>query len=306
MPSALFPTAKKMQLKFDQVTKSYGPVRALDGFSAELTDGIYALLGPNGAGKSTLMNILTDNLKQDSGQILFNGVDVRELGVRFREKIGFLPQHPGMYEHFSASNFLRYMCVLKGIDRRQIDREIEGALTAVDLSEVASRRISTFSGGMKQRLGLAQAVLGSPDVLILDEPTAGLDPKQRIEIRNYISRIASSKIVIIATHVVSDIEYIAKSIIMLKKGVIADFASPAELLGRIEGSVWNLHLKEEEAQDAINSHRVVSVTKDDTGVTVRVLSDRQPSEDATSVPPTLEDYYLTVFGTQEKTPKQGE
>lgn len=285
-----------MELEFKGISKAYGKTKALSGFSAVLKPGIYAILGPNGAGKSTLMNTLTDNLKADKGSITFDGEDVLKMGADFREKLGFMPQHPGMYGSFTAESFLWYMAALKGIGREKAKREIAEALEAVELSDVASKRISSFSGGMKQRLALAQAVLGDPSILILDEPTAGLDPKQRIVVRNYISKIAFNKIVIIATHVVSDVEYIARSVIMLKKGVIVDNAAPAELLSRIEGSVWRVPAKPEKVAELQSRFIVTNIQKDDCGVSLRVLSPSAPTENAVPVAPSLEDYYLHVFG----------
>ena len=285
-----------MKLVLDKISKSYGKNKALSEFTAEFSEGVYALLGPNGSGKSTLMNILTDNLKADSGSIYFDGENVLKMGARFREKIGFMPQYPGLYGSFTAESFLWYIAALKGINKKAAGQQIGEVLTAVELSDVANHRISTFSGGMKQRLALAQAVLGDPSVLILDEPTAGLDPKQRIAIRNYISRISFDKIVIIATHVVPDIEYIAKDVIMLKKGVIADNAPPAELLKKIDGCVWRVKTKDEYVQDYQNKYKVTNILKDDDGVSVRILSDIKPDENAIPVAPTLDDYYLHVFG----------
>ncbi len=292
-----------MILTFDKVSKSYGKNKALSEFTAEFSEGVYALLGPNGSGKSTLMNILTDNLKADSGSISFNGENVLKMGARFREKIGFMPQYPGLYGSFTAESFLWYIAALKGINKKSAGQQIGEVLTAVELSDVADHRISTFSGGMKQRLALAQAVLGDPSVLILDEPTAGLDPKQRIAIRNYISRISFDKIVIIATHVVPDIEYIAKDVIMLKKGVIADNAPPAELLKKIDGCVWRVKTKDEYVQDYQNRYKVTNILKDDDGVSVRILSDVKPDENAIPVTPTLDDYYLHVFGESAMLPR---
>lgn len=284
------------KLVFDRISKSYGKTKALADFSASLEPGIYALLGPNGSGKSTLMNILTDNLKADCGKICYCGEDVLKMGVRFREKIGFMPQYPGMYGNFTAERFLWYMSALKGMKKEDAAKSIPEILEAVELSDVANHRLSSFSGGMKQRVALAQAVLGDPSVLILDEPTAGLDPKQRIAIRNYISRIAFNKIVIIATHVVSDIEYIARDVIMLKKGIIVDNASPAELLCKIEGQVWSVSVGEEEVQPMQEKYRVTNILKDDAGVSLRIISEKQPTESSRPVKPTLEDYYLYVFG----------
>ena len=288
-----------MKLVLDKISKSYGKNKALSEFTAELTPGVYALLGPNGSGKSTLLNIITDNLKADSGKIYYNGEDVLKLGVKFREKLGFMPQYPGLYGSFTAEKFLWYMAALKGMNKKDAEAQIKEVLDAVELSDVSNYRISTFSGGMKQRLALAQAVLSDPSVLILDEPTAGLDPKQRIAIRNYISKIAFNKIVIIATHVVSDVEYIARNVIMLKKGVIVDNAQPSELLRKIDGQVWSIPAKEEEVQPLQEQFRVTNILKNDDGVSLRILMDEPnmpPTPTAHAVSPTLEDYYLHIFG----------
>ena len=247
-----------MFLSVYNITKSYKSNLALNSFTITLCPGIYALLGPNGSGKSTLMNIITDNLKADSGEITYTSDEgitenILKMGVRFREKLGFMPQYPGLYPNFTVERFMWYM---------------------------------------------AQAVLGDPEILILDEPTAGLDPKQRIAIRNYISKIAFNKIVIIATHVVSDIEFIARDIIMLKKGVIVDNAPPHELTKKIEGKVWNVPCLESEVQSMQDTFRVTNIARDDESgnVSLRVLSDEKPSEDSKIVTPTLEDYYLYIFG----------
>lgn len=285
-----------MQLEFVNVSKAYGKNRALAGFSAVLEPGVHALLGPNGAGKSTLMNILTDNLKADEGQILLDGADIRKMGARFREKLGFMPQYPGMYGSFTAERFLWYIAALKGIPKETAGREIVELLEAVELSDAAGKRISSFSGGMKQRLALAQAVLGRPSVLVLDEPTAGLDPRQRIAVRNYISKIAFNRIVLIATHVVSDVEYIARDVILLKKGVIADQASPAALVSRIEGRVWRVTARPEEVASLQAEYTVTGIQKEDRGVSLRILAKSPPAPGAAPAAPSLEDYYLSVFG----------
>ncbi|MBQ4353513.1 MAG: ATP-binding cassette domain-containing protein [Clostridia bacterium] len=286
-----------MKLHIEGITKSYGSNLALNGFTAELTPGIYALLGPNGSGKSTLMNILTDNLKADAGTITYDGENVLDMGVRFREKLGFMPQYPGLYPNFTVERFMWYMAALKGMTKAEAQEQIPEILAAVELEDVPTRKIGALSGGMKQRLTLAQAVLGDPEILILDEPTAGLDPKQRIAVRNYISKIAFNKIVLIATHVVPDIEFIARDIILLKKGVIADNASPAVLTQKIEGQVWLLPCAESEVQAMQESFRVTNISRDERSgeVLLRVLSDVKPTDAARTVPPTLEDYYLTVF-----------
>ena len=292
-----------MKLLLDKVTKSYGSNLALNAFTAELEPGIYALLGPNGSGKSTLMNIITDNLNADSGSITYvsdggGAEDARKMGVRFREKLGFMPQYPGMYPNFSVEKFMWYMAALKGMTKETALEQIPEILRAVELDDVPRRKIGALSGGMKQRLALAQAVLGDPEILILDEPTAGLDPKQRISIRNFISRIALHKIVLIATHVVPDIEFIARDIIMLKKGVIVDSAPPSVLMKKIDGRIWLLPCREEDVGRLQQVFRVTNISRDEqTGeVLLRVLSDTAPAENARAVAPTLEDYYLWVFG----------
>ena len=297
-----------MMLTLNYISKSYGSNLALSQFSTTLESGIYALLGPNGSGKSTLMNILTDNLKADSGEITYtddfgNTENVLHMGVRFREKLGFMPQYPGLYPNFTVERFMWYMAALKGIKKADAKIQIPEILAAVELDDVPKRKIGALSGGMKQRLTLAQAVLGDPEILILDEHTAGLDPKQRIAIRNYISKIAFNKIVLIATHVVPDIEFIARDIIMLKKGVIVDNAPPHELTKKIEGKVWNVPCAESDVQTMQDKFRVTNIARDeDTGeVLLRVLADEQPTDRSKTVAPTLEDYYLYVFGETSST-----
>lgn len=293
-----------MELTLENISKSYGKTKALRNFSATLTPGIYALLGPNGSGKSTLMNIITENLKADEGEIRLDGEDVSCMGIRFRQKLGYMPQYPGMYEHFTAWQYMDYMASLKNVGKHlkgrerktYIENQIEEILKAVDLTEFSGRRIGAFSGGMKQRLALAQAVLGDSTVLILDEPTAGLDPKQRIEIRNYISEIAMNKIVLIATHVVSDVEFIAKTIMMLREGELIDCAPPHELTKKIENAVWHTVVKPEDVQAMQEKYRVVNIQSGEQGVILRILSDVKPTEDSVAVVPSLEDYYLYVFG----------
>lgn len=286
----------KMILHFEKINKFYGKNHALSDFTADLTPGIYALMGPNGSGKSTLINIFTDNLRADSGCITLDGNDICKMGVKFREKIGYMPQYPGMYPNFTVERFLWYIAALKGIKKADAEKQISEVLSAVELADIPRRKIGALSGGMKQRLALAQAVLGDPEILILDEPTAGLDPKQRISIRNYISRIALNKIVIIATHVVSDVEYIAKEIIFLKKGQITDMAPPHELAMKIDGRVWEINCRGEDIASVAQRCKVISISKTDTGAALRVLSDIRPEGDVKSVSPTLEDYYLSVFG----------
>ena len=283
-------------LTINNLSKSYGSNLALNQVTYSFDHGIYALLGPNGSGKSTLMNIVTQNLKSDNGEILLDDTPIGKLGASYREKLGFMPQYPGMYPSFSALDFLRYMAVLKGLNKKKTDEQIDELLHAVELHDVRTHRIGSFSGGMKQRLALAQSLLGDPEIVILDEPTAGLDPKQRIAIRNYIASVALNKTVIIATHVVSDVEFIAREAIMLKKGVISDSGSPYELTQKIEGQVWQTVVAAEEVQAMQEKFRVVNIQNGEQGVILRILSDVKPTEDSVTVVPSLEDYYLYVFG----------
>jgi len=287
-----------MKLELNHISKAYGKTKALTDFTAVLEPGIYALLGPNGSGKSTLMNIITDNLKADAGDIVFNGERARSMGVRFREKIGFMPQYPGIYPSFTVEDYLWYMAKLKGISNVRAREEIPRVLEAVELTDSLKTKVGALSGGMKQRLCLASAVLGDPDILILDEPTAGLDPKQRIAVRNYISRISFNKIVIIATHVVPDIEYIAGNIIILKKGNIYRSAPPSSLIAEIEGQVWLAEVAEKDVEELQKTARVTNISKENDFVRVRILSETKPHPMAVHTPPTLEDYYLTVFGEE--------
>ena len=194
-----------MILEIQNLTKSYGKHMALNQVSLSLTPGVYALLGPNGAGKSTLMNLIAGNIRQDYGKICYDGKTTEALGREFRRILGFMPQQQGLYENFTAYRFLSYMASLKGMSRAKAEKEIEWALEMVHLADNRNQRLGAFSGGMKQRVLMAQAIMNDPEILILDDPTAGLDPKERIRIRNIISEIAMDKIVIFATHVDSDI-----------------------------------------------------------------------------------------------------
>ncbi len=219
-----------MQLAISDLTKKYGSVTALNSFSFTFSDGIYGILGANGAGKSTLMNLITDNIRRDGGSILYNGKEILELGAQFREVLGYMPQQQGVYEHMTAASFVSYMARLKGVKGIRVKEEVERTLRLANLYEVRHKKIGQFSGGMKQRVLLAQALLNDPKVLILDEPTAGLDPRERVRIRNFIHELSKDRIVLLATHIVSDIESIADSVLLMKKGRLLKTNSPAELI----------------------------------------------------------------------------
>ena len=219
-----------MELRLTEVTKKYGDKVALDGFSYAFGPGIYGILGANGAGKSTMMNLITDNLKRDGGEIAFDGAEIRKLGADFRRVLGYMTQHQGLYEGMTAESFLVYMARLKEIPRKAVSGEIERVLKMTNLSDVCHKKIGSFSGGMKQRVLLAQALLGDPKVLILDEPTAGLDPKERARLRDHIYRLSQDRIVLLATHIVSDIEAIADCILLMKQGKLLRSGTSSELI----------------------------------------------------------------------------
>ena len=222
-------------LELYDISKRYRDKLALADVSLTLHDGIYGLLGPNGAGKSTLMNIITGNLRPTGGRVLWNGTEISALGAEYRALLGFAPQQQGMYDAFTGRRFLSYMATLKGIRSREQPGEIESVLRYINMTENANRLIGTYSGGMKQRLLIAQAILGDPKLIILDEPTAGLDPKERVRIRERIAELAEGRIILVSTHVVSDIETIADEIILLKSGEIIDRGS-VEVLCEIHGA----------------------------------------------------------------------
>ncbi len=288
------------KLELIEVTKRYGKIRALDHVSLTFVPGVYGLLGPNGAGKSTLMKIITDSIRASSGEVLFCEREIRQWKRLYRAALGYMPQQQGIYEEFTARRFLTYMALLKDIPKPEIEKEIERVLELVHLSQVADQKLGTFSGGMKQRILIAQAVLGDPKILILDEPTAGLDPKERIRIRNMISRIAMNRIVIIATHVVSDIEFIAKKIVLMKKGEVLGCQPPAKWLEELQGKVYEIAVSEQEVESLTESYLVCNIRKDEkeqvwARVIVKTAEEVTSYNDYHLVWPTLEDLYLLKF-----------
>ena len=284
-----------MELTFDGLVKNYDTVKALKGVSFTLTPGVNGLLGPNGAGKSTMMNILSGNLSQTAGRITFNGEDIRSMGKAFRKRLGYMPQQQALYPGFTAAQFLGYMATLRGMEKAEATDAVHRVLRQVALEDVALRRIKTFSGGMKQRLLIAQAILADPDVLVLDEPTAGLDPKQRIAIRNLIASLAERKIVIVSTHVVSDIAGIAKEILLLKQGELISRQSPAELIRQIDGIVWEVSVSKDDLPNWQSRYRISNMAYDGSDFCLRLLSD-EAVPGGHPVKPNLEDVYLSYFG----------
>ncbi|MBR5273478.1 MAG: ATP-binding cassette domain-containing protein [Clostridia bacterium] len=285
-----------MTLNIHSVKKCYGTKNALNNFSAELTNGVYGLLGPNGSGKTTLINILVGLLEADGGEITYNGENVKKIRTQYIDKIGFLPQYPSFYKNFKAEQFLLYMCELKGIDKKFAHQRVDELLQMVNLSQERNKKIGSFSGGMKQRLGIAQAMLNDPEILILDEPTAGLDPVERVRFRNIISRLSENRIVLLATHIVSDIEYIANEVILLKEGKLVAQEKPQKLLKSIEGRVWQVEADETEMAEYVRNHIIGNVTFDNGKCNLRIISASKPSENAVSISPKLEDVFLDCFG----------
>lgn len=283
-----------MELSFDNIVKSYDTVQALKGVSFTLGQGVNAILGPNGSGKSTMMNILSGNLAQTSGCITYNGRDIREMGKDFRKVLGYMPQQQALYPSFTAVQFLGYMAALRGMEKTETKEAVSRVLAQVALEDVANRKIRSFSGGMKQRLLIAQAILADPDVLVLDEPTAGLDPKQRIEIRNLIASLAKKKIVIVSTHVVSDIAGIAKEILLLQQGELISQLPPRELIRQIDGTVWEVIVNQEELSHWQSQYRISNIAYEENGFCLRLLSDAEISG-GYRVKPNLEDVYLSYF-----------
>ncbi len=290
-----------MPLEFHSLCKSYGQTQALKDFSTSLDNGIYALLGPNGAGKSTLINILAGLLQATSGHITFDGEDTLSMGARFRSLIGFMPQYPGFYPDFTARQLMVYIARLKGLSQSDAKQKSDELLGEVNLSDCADKKIKSFSGGMKQRLGLAQALIGEPKILILDEPTAGLDPKERVRFRNLISRLSQQMTVIFCTHIVSDIETIASQVLLLKKGELIAQGSVSELTQTLAGKVWELYLSDSETESFLADDPCSSLANKGGKPCVRCVSETKPHESALSCEPCLEDVYMHTFGDENET-----
>lgn len=289
-----------MELRLEHIKKSYNQKKsyAVDDFSMNFEPGIYGLLGPNGAGKSTLMNIITNNLEPDEGEISFCGKNIVELDEAFRACLGYMPQQQALYDEFTGEQFLWYMAALKGLKRKEAFDVIETVLQVVNLNDARYKKLKAYSGGMKQRILIAQALLNDPDVLILDEPTAGLDPKERIRIRNYISQISKDKIVLLATHVVSDVEYIAKNIIVMNQGKVVRSGTPQELISEMENKVFEALVTEEEhVKYQELGFNIANIMFSVDGICLRIVADQKPTIGLVeTVRPTLEDVYLYLIG----------
>ncbi len=288
-----------MELSLDRLTKQFGPKIAVDCITASLSPGVYGLLGANGAGKTTLMRMLCGILEPSSGEILFNGQNIIDMGPRYRNILGYLPQDFGYYPDYTAHEFLMYIAALKGIQRRTASKRSEELLNIADLNNVSGKKVKTFSGGMRQRLGIAQALLNNPKVLVLDEPTAGLDPKERVRFRNLIADFASDRIVLLSTHIVSDIEAIADKVFLMKKGIFLLQGTISELVQKADGKVWELTVSAQEARKWEKTVTVANLRHNKEQVVLRIISATQPAPDAVPCEATLEDLYLYYFPTEE-------
>lgn len=290
-----------MELQLQHLSKHYGTKTAVNDVSTVLTPGVYGLLGANGAGKTTLMRMICGVLKPTSGKICLNGKSMEELGEQYYSHLGYMPQDFGFYPDFTAREFMRYMAAVKGLGTKEAKSRTEELLKLVNLTDKAEQKIKSFSGGMKQRLGIAQAELNSPDILILDEPTAGLDPKERVRFRNLISDFAKEKIVILSTHIVSDVSYIADTILMMKDGTFLLQEPMATVTDSINGKVWELLVDDREAAEYSNQFSVVNLHHENGKVRLRMIHDTAPTADAITVPPSLEDLFLYHFGEEGET-----
>lgn len=289
-----------MELELDGINKSYdhGNTYAISDLSVSFTPGIYGLLGENGAGKSTLMNMITQNLGPDRGRIMLDGTQIDRLGADYRGMLGYMPQQQGLYDDFTGEKFLWYMAALKGMKKAETARKVEELLQVVNLREDRHKKLKAYSGGMRQRILIAQALLNDPKILIMDEPTAGLDPKERIRIRNFISEISKDKIVLIATHVVSDVEYISKEILIMKSGKLVKRGTPQELSAEMEHHVFEVLVTPKEQEYYENSDwKIANIMLTPGKACLRVVSERRPQiGEIREALPNLEDVYLYLAG----------
>ena len=285
-----------MNLQIMNITKEFKDKKAVDKVNLTLTPGVWGLLGANGAGKTTLMRMITDIMSPTSGVIKYNGQNIKTLGKLYREILGFLPREFGCSNDFSVVDYLEYVAAYKGIEKKVATRKIDELLDILTLSDVKKKKIVKLSGGMRRRVGIAQAMLNNPEILILDEPTAGLDPGERIRFRNFISEFAQDRIVLISTHIVSDIEYISTKNAIMKSGKIVDVGTTDELVKQIEGNVWSALIPAKEVAIFERKLRIINQKNEPNGmVSIRYLSSNSEVDNSVSEEPRLEDLYLWLF-----------
>src|SRR5579884_31573 len=292
-----------MRLVIDHVVKQYrGGVWGLREVDLEIEPGILGLLGPNGAGKSTLMRILATITKATEGSVTWNGLDIARRPNELRAVLGYLPQDFGVYPNLSAQEFLEYMAAIKGLDSKNARQRIDELLSNLNLTDVRKRPLGSYSGGMKQRVGIAQALLNDPQLLIVDEPTVGLDPEERMRFRNLLTDLSGERVVILSTHIVSDVEATATSIAIMDHGHLLLHTSPEQLLREVEGKIWEMVVPGTDLPIVRQRFTVSSTLRRGDGIHVRVLADTPPGRNVKSAPPTLEDAYLhiTTIGTSQQ------
>ena len=285
-----------MELQMVNLTKRFGDFTAVDNMNLRITNGVYGLLGVNGAGKTTLMRMICTLLTPTSGQILCDGKDILKMEGEYRNLLGYLPQEFGFYPDFSVKDYLLYIASLKGIRPVVAKKRVKELLDQVGLSKAANKKMKKLSGGMKRRVGIAQAILNNPKILILDEPTAGLDPMERVRFRNLISELSKERIVILSTHIVSDVEYIANEIWLMKNGRLVQQGSLNDVLDSMPEKVWSLVASQEEAAKLMKEYRVSNMKTDRDGVELRIISAQPPCDYAKVLQPNLEDVFLYYFG----------
>lgn len=284
-----------MELKIEGLSRVYGKHKVLHDINFSMHEGFYGLIGKNGAGKSTLMRILATIDFPSNGKVFCNGKDIFSIGEEYRGMIGYMPQDYSIYSGFNAIDFLEYMGALKGMKKQELKSKISDVLEIVNLSDVSHKKIRTYSGGMKRRIGIAQAILNNPDILILDEPTAGLDPSERLNFSNFISNLSRKKIVLLSTHIVSDIEAVAKELIVMNKGKILESGKIEDLIMSNQGKVWEAVLTLEEYQRIQKERKVIHVKQNGNNMTVRYIGGKFQTEENREQEPTLEDYYESLW-----------
>ena len=280
------------ELKLMDIEKRYKDKEAVRKFNYTFVNGVYGLLGENGAGKTTLMRLICGILKPTIGNIYCDNIEIASMGAEYRKLLGYLPQDFGYYDEFTAERFLRYMAAVKALPKEYADSRIEELLDLVELKNKKKKKLKTFSGGMIRRIGIAQALLNDPEILILDEPTAGLDPKERVRFRKVISSLGKNRIVLLSTHIVSDIDYIADKILIMKNGELIQEGTEKKIIEKVEGHVWKCVVSEKEAERIENLYIVSNMRNSGENVELRIISKKQPVVNAKNVESTLEDAYL--------------
>jgi len=284
-----------MQLSLERLSKRFKNVIAVDRVSINLHEGVYGFLGANGAGKTTLMQMICGIISPTEGEVKINGKNNVKLGEEFRDMLGYLPQELGYFPGFTAYDFMLYISSIKGLNPGYAKKKTAELLELVNLSADTHRKIQAFSGGMKKRLGIAQALLNDPSILILDEPTAGLDPKERAYFRGMISNLSKDKIVILSTHIVSDVEFIADQILIMKNGKFIRQGTVDELTGELKGNVWKCTVSDDKIEFFNNNYCIVNSHHRGGNIDMRIVCDEKPDKNAVEVEPALEDLYLKCF-----------